>query len=70
MSDEKKFLHDIASPLGAASLMLDSLLEDLEEKKVLQPDDLEALKHVQAAIAKANLLLTTRRDQVKVGTTR
>ncbi len=43
-SDERQFLHDLASPLGTAVFLLDIVIEDLKAR--LGAADSEELKHL------------------------
>ena len=51
-SNERKFLHDIASPLGAAIFLLDMTVEDMVKRTGANPEELNQIK--QALFAKTN----------------
>jgi hypothetical protein len=65
--DERKFIHDLANPLGTAIYCLETVLEDLEgspglnSKEQLRKD----LKSVSEALQKATDILTARRLLIK-----
>jgi hypothetical protein len=60
-SDEREFLHDIASPIGTAILLGDSLLEDFQNRSTTDPDDLTRLVGIFQSLEKIQGLLEERR---------
>ena len=61
-SDEREFLHDLASPLGTAMLLADSLLEDLQERTSIDPDDVMRMVDIHQALERLSKLLKNRRE--------
>ncbi len=61
-NDERKFLHELSTPLGAALLFMDSVLEDIQNRSSTDPDDLMRLTEINKALNKINTLLTERRE--------
>ena len=61
-SDEREFLHDIATPLGTAMLLADSLLEEIQERKEADPDDVMRLGEIYKALNHLQELLVGRRE--------
>lgn len=61
-SDERKFLHDIASPLGTAMFLMDVLLDSLRDRAAVNPDELEQATQVCQALEKARQMLKDRRQ--------
>ena len=55
-SNERKFLHDIASPLGAAIFLLDMTVEDMVKRTGANPEEQirssrpYSLKQIQALL--------------------
>jgi uncharacterized protein (DUF1800 family) len=62
-SPERKFLHDIASPLATAIFLIDILLEKF---KAEQPDcaDVSQLSTVMESLLQIKSKLTTRRETI------
>lgn len=61
-NDERKFLHDLATPLGAAILLTDSMLDDVQNRPGTDPDDLMRLGEIYKALDKINTQLKQRRQ--------
>jgi hypothetical protein len=61
-SDERGFLHDLATPLGAAIFLTDSVLEDLRSRVGTDPDDVLRLAGISQALERVNILLRERRE--------
>lgn len=61
-SDEREFLHDMATPLGTAMLLTDSILEDFQGRDGNDPDDLMRLKEIFQSLEKLNVMLSKRRE--------
>ena len=65
MKKEREFLHDLASPIATAKLLLEAAIEDCE---AAGDEAGEArLKKVMAAVEKISTLLTDRRDEMEDG---
>ena len=62
MNDERKFLHDIANPLGTAMFTLDSAIEDLSEKPEPNLESILQLQQVRTALEKVKVILRDRRQ--------
>lgn len=62
-SPERKFLHDLATPMGALYIVLHSLVEDARDV----PDSpyLERLERCYKLSKRLNELLVERREQVQ-----
>ena len=61
-SDEREFLHDLATPLGTALLLTDSLLDDVQNRPNVEPDDLMRLGEIYNSLEKLNNSLKIRRE--------
>lgn len=61
-SDEREFLHALATPLGTAMLLADSILEEVQERKDVEPDDVMRLSEIYQALEKLNILLVERKE--------
>lgn len=64
-SDEQKFLHDIASPLGTAMLIMDMLLSDVQNRSDVAPDKLLQMGQIYGALEKVKKILEDRREAVR-----
>ena len=62
LSEERSFLHDIASPLGTAMFLVDALLEDLESKPSPDADGLAQVRAIYQALQSIQKLLQARRE--------
>jgi hypothetical protein len=62
LSDERKFLHDVASPLAAAIFTVETLLEDLRAEPA--PPDLKTVERLQGALAQIHQLIQARRSKL------
>ena len=60
--DERKFLHDIASPLGTAIFVMDSLLDGIQSRAGGNKDDLDQACQVYEALEKIKKMLQDRRE--------
>lgn len=63
INEERKFLHDIASPLGALYITLHSLVEDAREQE--NSPMLERLERCYGLSKKLNERLNTRREKLQ-----
>ena len=57
MSDERKFLHDVANPLGTAMFVMDSVLDDLKSHVNPDQDAILQLIQIQASLEKIKIIL-------------
>jgi hypothetical protein len=60
-NSERKFLHDFATPLATALLLMDLILEDVQNRSSSDPDDLMRLKEIYQALENLNNMLQGRR---------
>lgn len=61
-SDEREFLHDVATPLGTAMFLTDSALEDIQARPDADPDDIMRLGKIFQALEQIKMLLSERRE--------
>ncbi len=67
-SNERKFLHDIASPLGAAIFLLDMTVEDMVKRTGANPEELNQIKQAFDSLKQIQALLEAKRDAlIKLG---
>ena len=59
---ERKFLHDISSPLGTLVFVADSLLEIIESQAVENPDAVALTKDMILVLDKIKNILAKRRE--------
>lgn len=63
MADERKFLHDIASPLTTIQLNLDNAILMIEDGKPEElPESLQLLKRCLDQTRRASAMLQARRE--------
>ena len=66
MADERKFLHDLSSPMAAIQLNVESVLMLLEERN---PEDLETcikfLKSTATQVSRVSEMISVRREELK-----
>jgi hypothetical protein len=62
--EERAFLHDLATPLGTAMLLADSLLEDVKNRPSVDPDDLFRLENIFQSLEKLDCLIKDRRQNL------
>lgn len=60
--EERAFLHDLATPLGTAMLLADSILEDVKARSNVDPDDLFRLENIFQSLEKLDCLIKDRRQ--------
>jgi hypothetical protein len=65
MEDERKFLHDISSPLAVAIFVLEVALEDVKPDAILDKDSFESLQKAFGALEKLKKMIEDRRNSVK-----
>lgn len=61
MSEERKFLHDISSPLAGSMMLIESVIAT---GSVLSDEDVGDLKKVYAALEKITALVEVRRKEL------
>jgi hypothetical protein len=61
-SDERTFLHDLASPLGTAMFLTDSVLDGVQSRPGVDPDELMQLGQIFEALEKMKKMLQDRRE--------
>lgn len=61
-NDEREFLHDLSTPIGTALLLTDSLLDDVQNRANVDPDDLMRLSEIYNALEKITNSLKNRRE--------
>jgi hypothetical protein len=61
-SDERQFLHDMASPLGTVIFVADSLLEIMQSGPNADPEAIFQIKEMCEALEKLKNILSDRRE--------
>ena len=61
-SEERKFLHDIASPVGTGLFMMDGMLERMSQEPGTDPKLLAQLKRIYETFDKMRLMIQDRRS--------
>jgi hypothetical protein len=61
-NEERKFLHDIASPAASITLVLDTLLDELKDKSDFDQGLLKMLGQALSSAQKITQLLVARRE--------
>jgi hypothetical protein len=62
-NEEDKFLHNLATPLGTALLILDAFIEEVEARKASEaPEDAKRLKDIYQALERMSVLLRERKE--------
>jgi hypothetical protein len=61
---ERKFLHDIAGPLGTASFVMDMLLESFGSGPGADAEQIGMLEQIKKAIEQMKALLVERRNML------
>ncbi len=64
-SDERKFLHDVSSPLAAAIFSVDLLLEEMEGNPVDKAAALKLLARITGSLDDVRTRIEKRREVVK-----
>lgn len=62
--EERKFLHDIASPISGALALIEGLLETLKVGNPLSSDDLDDLQLLFTVLGKAKESIVKRRNSI------
>jgi hypothetical protein len=60
-NEERKFLHDIASPVGAAIFVLDMVLDSMKSRADANPDELTQTQQVFDLLDKIKNAIEERR---------
>ncbi len=60
-TDERKFIHDLATPLSAASLTLEAVIEELKSPECKNLELVQYLSDALKSIEKIKTLLEERR---------
>lgn len=61
-NDERMFLHDLTSPIAAAMLAMDSLLDNLQSRPGTNTEDLEQARAAFDSLEKIRKMLHERRS--------
>ncbi len=61
---ERKFLHDIASPVGTALFVLDMLLENMNSRKDASPEELTQAQQISDLLAQIKKAIENRRATI------
>ncbi len=61
-SDERKFLHDLASPVGAALFLVDIVIDGLQSRPDIDSKELRRTGEVYQSLEKVKLMLHERRE--------
>lgn len=61
-NDERQFLHDLATPIGTALFLSDSLRDNLESNNSVDAESLQQIKLIYESLNKVSGLLHARRD--------
>ncbi len=62
MTDERKFLHDVAGPIATSLFIAEILDENLSAKLAPTEDDLLLVKQILESLGKVKTMLSERRD--------
>ena len=66
-NDERKFLHDLASPLTSAMFLADILLDNMQAKPNCVPEELSQVQQIYKAMEKIQHMLQSRREILIAG---
>lgn len=61
-SSEREFLHNLASPIGAAVFLTEAILDGMQSRSGVDPDDLLQIRHIYEALEQVKKLLQQRRE--------
>lgn len=61
-SDEREFLHDLASPIGTAIFLVDAALDNMQSRADANSDDVMQLVDAYQALEKVKKILQERRE--------
>jgi len=64
---ERRFLHDLATPLSTLSFLLNSFLERARERPGVESGAIEAMERAMGSVEKIALLLRERRETIIAG---
>lgn len=59
--DERKFLHDIASPIGTALFLIDGAIDTFKAIEGIPPDDLAQLQLILDSLMRVKDMMQARR---------
>lgn len=63
-SDEREFLHNLASPLSTALFLVDALLDSVQKRATGDPGELEQVIKIYKSLDKIKNLLKDRREEL------
>jgi hypothetical protein len=63
-SNERKFLHDVASPIGAAMFLMDVLVEGMKARPDVNAEELAQAQRVFELLETVNRMLAHRREDL------
>lgn len=61
-SDEREFLHNLASPLSTAIFLVDAALDNIQSRPEANADDVMQLVDAYQALERVKMLLQERRE--------
>lgn len=61
-SDEREFLHALATPLGTAVFLVDAVLDAIQSKAGSDPDEVVQITQIYDALERMKKLLQERRE--------
>lgn len=62
INDERKFLHDISSPVGTALLLIDMIAEGLQEKLPSDANEIQQIAQAAESLDKLKKMIVSRRE--------
>lgn len=67
-SNERKFLHDIANPLGTAMFVVDMLIDSMKNRPDADPNELKQTEQVYGLMQRMKKMIEERRAElIKLG---
>jgi hypothetical protein len=63
-NEERKFLHDLATPLGTAILLADMILQNSKKKPQVSAEEIEQMEMIANALDKIQIKLKERRQHL------
>lgn len=64
-NDERKFLHDIATPTCTAIFVIDTLLDDVKNRPNAKQEEIEQLKQIFNSLEKIKKAIEARKEKIK-----
>lgn len=61
-SDERAFLHDLASPIGAALFLADMILDGMQSRPGVDQDELQQVLKLHQSLERVKKCLAERRE--------